>query len=64
MAYISGDRDEALSIAQQLRAGMVGINGDTKGLDCPFGGYKQSGNGREWGEFGFEDYLEVKTIAV
>jgi aldehyde dehydrogenase (NAD+) len=43
---------------------MISINGDTKGLDCPFGGYKQSGNGREWGEFGFEDYLEVKTIAV
>jgi aldehyde dehydrogenase (NAD+) len=42
---------------------MISINGDTQGFDCPFGGYKQSGNGREWGEFGFEDYLEIKTIA-
>jgi aldehyde dehydrogenase (NAD+) len=61
-AYISGDREEARIIAHKLRAGMIGINGDTQGFDCPFGGYKQSGNGREWGEFGFEDYLEVKTI--
>jgi aldehyde dehydrogenase (NAD+) len=42
---------------------MISINGDTQGFDYPFGGYKQSGNGREWGEFGFEDYLEIKTIA-
>ncbi|HIL20106.1 MAG TPA: aldehyde dehydrogenase family protein, partial [Candidatus Thioglobus sp.] len=62
-AYISGAKDEIMPIAHQLRAGMIALNGDSQGFDCPFGGYKQSGNGREWGEFGFEDYLEIKTIA-
>lgn len=62
-AYISGAKDEIVPIAHQLRAGMIALNGNSQGFDCPFGGYKQSGNGREWGEFGFEDYLEVKTIA-
>jgi len=45
-----------------LRAGMVRINGASHGYNAPFGGYKQSGNGREWGEYGFEDYLEIKAI--
>ena len=62
-AYVSGNSEEAHTIAHQLRAGMIAINGNSQGFDCPFGGYKQSGNGREWGEFGFEDYLEIKTIA-
>ncbi|MCS5592145.1 MAG: aldehyde dehydrogenase family protein [Gammaproteobacteria bacterium] len=62
-AYVSGSSEDAHAIAHKLRAGMIGINGDSQGFDCPFGGYKQSGNGREWGEFGFEDYLEIKTIA-
>jgi len=56
------DQAEAAAVANQLRTGMVHLNGsgsDTKG---PFGGYKQSGNGREWGEFGFEEFLEVKAM--
>ncbi len=62
-AYVSGEDDAAHKIARKIRAGMIHINGGGQGFDCPFGGYKQSGNGREWGEFGFEDFLEIKTIA-
>ena len=62
-AYISGKPDAAEHMARRIRAGMISINGGDQGFDCPFGGYKQSGNGREWGEYGFEDFLEVKTIA-
>lgn len=62
-AYISGEPKAAHKMAHRLRAGMVAINGADQGFDCPFGGYKQSGNGREWGEYGFEDFLEIKTIA-
>jgi aldehyde dehydrogenase (NAD+) len=62
-AYISGEPETASRIARRLRAGMIHINGGGQGFDCPFGGYKQSGNGREWGEFGFEDFLEIKTVA-
>ena len=62
-AYISGESETARRIARRLRAGMIRINGGDQGFDCPFGGYKQSGNGREWGEFGFEDFLEIKTVA-
>ena len=63
-AYISGERTAALTIANKLQAGMIHINGKSQGFDCPFGGYKQSGNGREWGKFGFEEYLETKVIAA
>ncbi len=62
-AYISGEPDTAHKMARRIRAGMIHVNGGGQGFDCPFGGYKQSGNGREWGEFGFEDFLEIKTIA-
>ncbi len=60
--YVAGaDLDQCRSVARRLRAGSVGING---GFDfaAPFGGYKKSGNGREWGEFGFHEYLEVKAM--
>ncbi|SNT36367.1 aldehyde dehydrogenase family protein [Rhodococcoides kyotonense] len=63
MVY-SSDLDRALRVGNRLRSGTVGINGaqwfDT---NSPFGGYKQSGLGREWGTDGLEDFLEVKTIA-
>jgi aldehyde dehydrogenase (NAD+) len=62
-AYVSGETEGAERVARRIRAGMVSINDGDQGFDCPFGGYKQSGNGREWGEYGFEDYLEIKTIA-
>jgi aldehyde dehydrogenase (NAD+) len=60
--YVSGqDRDAAIAIARRMRTGAIWING---GFDfhAPFGGYKRSGNGREWGEYGFAEYLEVKSI--
>lgn len=62
-AYISGECLTVERMAKRLRAGMISINGGDQGFDCPFGGYKQSGNGREWGKYGFEDYLEIKTIS-
>ncbi len=62
-AYVSGgDAERVQKIAQQLRAGNVHVNGAGLDFNAPFGGYKQSGNGREWGEFGFEEFLEVKAV--
>ncbi len=62
-AYLqTGDPDRAERVAARLRAGMVHINGGPHRYGSPFGGYKQSGNGREGGSFGLEDFLEVKTI--
>ncbi|PPJ45746.1 aldehyde dehydrogenase family protein [Rhizobium sp. KAs_5_22] len=62
-AYIqSGDLDRAERVAGRLRAGMVHINGAPHRYGSPFGGYKQSGIGREGGIFGLEDFLEVKTV--
>ncbi|TDV49897.1 aldehyde dehydrogenase family protein [Actinophytocola oryzae] len=60
--YVAGaDLDAARAVARRLRAGYISIN-DGFDFACPFGGYKKSGNGREWGEFGFHDYLEIKGI--
>ena len=62
-AYVSGEDKETLtSIARRLRAGQIHVNYGSGGADAPFGGYKQSGNGREWGEHGFEEFLETKAI--
>ena len=58
----SGDMDHARAVASKIRAGNIHINGASGGPDIPFGGYKQSGNGREWGAHGFTDYLEIKAI--
>jgi aldehyde dehydrogenase (NAD+) len=59
----SGSVDRARKVAQQLRAGNINLNGVPNERSAPFGGYKQSGNGREWGRFGMEEFLEVKAIA-
>jgi aldehyde dehydrogenase (NAD+) len=60
----SGDRDRAMTVAGRLRTGTVGVNGGIwYSPDMPFGGYKQSGIGREMGVAGFEEYLETKSIA-
>lgn len=60
--YVSGaDLDEARALAGRIRAGTVSIN-HSLDIAAPFGGYKQSGNGREWGEFGFHEFLETKGI--
>ena len=58
----SGDNHHAQQVAARLRTGNVHINGAQADFNAPFGGYKQSGNGREWGEFGFEEFLEVKAV--
>jgi len=57
----AADIDKARAVARRLRAGWVSIN-DGFDFNAPFGGYKKSGNGREWGEFGFNEYLEVKAM--
>jgi len=62
-AYVNGaDLPTARKVAARLRAGQVGINGAAD-MNAPFGGYKTSGNGREWGDYGFHDFLEIKAIA-
>lgn len=59
--YVSAaDLDAARAVARRIRAGSVAIN-HAFDLNAPFGGYKRSGNGREWGELGFHEYLEVKS---
>jgi aldehyde dehydrogenase (NAD+) len=58
----SKDPSHAMRVASRLRTGNVHINGAGPDFGAPFGGYKQSGNGREWGEEGFEEFLEVKAV--
>ncbi len=58
----SGDLERARRVARRIRAGSVHLNGAPGPYDVPFGGYKQSGNGREQGEWGLEEYLETKSI--
>jgi len=60
--YVSGEPAHAQQIALQIRTGMVHINGAPLDISAPFGGYKKSGNGREWGLEGFEEYLETKAM--
>ena len=64
-AYVwSADPADARRVAGRIRAGMVHINGADLPLNAPFGGFKQSGNGREWGEFGLADFLELKVVVA
>ena len=61
--YVSaGTLEHARKVARQIRAGNINLNGVPNERTAPFGGYKQSGNGREWGRFGLEDFLEVKAV--
>jgi aldehyde dehydrogenase (NAD+) len=62
-AAISGDPAKAAEVAPKLRAGNVAINNWGPSPGAPFGGYKQSGNGREAGIFGLRDFMEVKAIS-
>jgi aldehyde dehydrogenase (NAD+) len=57
-----GSTQEAMEVARKLRTGMVHLNGAPTDVLAPFGGYKQSGNGREWGAHGIEDFLEIKAV--
>jgi aldehyde dehydrogenase (NAD+) len=60
--YISGSSERANAMARRIRSGNVHVNGAGPDFNAPFGGYRQSGNGREWGPLGFEEYLETKAI--
>ena len=62
-AYVqSGSAESARRVASQLRAGNVHLNGTPMDISAPFGGYKQSGNGREYGEWGLDEFLELKAV--
>jgi aldehyde dehydrogenase (NAD+) len=62
-AYIwSGNLARANRVGRRIRAGRVTINGTPGDMSTPFGGFKRSGNGREWGEYGLRDFLEVKAL--
>ncbi|QHG65616.1 aldehyde dehydrogenase family protein [Pseudomonas putida] len=63
-AVWAGSRDRALQLGRQLRAGQCFVNGGAFNYQAPFGGYKQSGNGREWGEEGLHEFVEVKAIQL
>jgi len=58
----SGDVEHAVAVGSKLRTGQVHINGASADFTAPFGGYKKSGNGREWGVQGFEEFLETKAL--
>ncbi|HIY41823.1 MAG TPA: aldehyde dehydrogenase family protein, partial [Candidatus Nocardiopsis merdipullorum] len=61
-AVWSGEAAEGLKVARRLRAGQVELNGGALNPRAPFGGYKRSGNGREWGLPGLEEFCEIKAI--
>jgi aldehyde dehydrogenase (NAD+) len=62
--FVSADTVEtAQKVGRKLRVGNVSLQGAPYERTAPFGGYKQSGNGREWGKYGLEEYLEIKAIA-
>ncbi len=63
-AVWAADRERALQLGRQLRAGQCFINGAAFNYQAPFGGYKQSGNGREWGEEGLAEFVEIKAVQI
>jgi aldehyde dehydrogenase (NAD+) len=63
-AVFSRDRERALAVARRLRTGQVDVGGGTYNHLAPFGGYKQSGVGRELGRQGLEEFLEVKSLQL
>jgi len=60
----AADKDKAIAIARRMRTGQVEVNGGAFNVNAPFGGYKQSGVGRELGDYGFEEFLEVKSLQL
>ena len=60
----SGSDERAHKVARRMRAGQIDINGAPFNPMAPFGGYKQSGHGRELGRFGFEEFLETKSVQL
>lgn len=63
-AVWSSDPDRALKVAKKLRTGQVAVNGGGFNVAAPFGGYKQSGYGREYGKYGIEEFLEIKSLQL
>jgi betaine-aldehyde dehydrogenase len=63
-AVHSATDEHALAVARRLRTGQVDINGGSFNMYAPFGGYKQSGNGRELGSYGLEEFLEFKSLQL
>ncbi|MDY7105661.1 MAG: aldehyde dehydrogenase family protein [Actinomycetota bacterium] len=63
-AVWSGDKDRALAVARRLRTGQIDVNGGAFNIRAPFGGFKQSGHGRENGPYGIEEFLEVKSLQL
>ena len=60
----SADAERAKGVARQIRTGQIEVNGGAFNPNAPFGGYKQSGYGREYGEHGFEEFLETKSMQL
>jgi len=61
--YVSGeDLDEVRRVGSKLRAGSISLNSAAPDPGAPFGGYKRSGNGREWSDYAFDEFLEVKSL--
>ncbi|TDJ48231.1 MAG: aldehyde dehydrogenase family protein [Gemmatimonadetes bacterium] len=63
-AVHSGDPEKAKAVARQIRTGQVSVNGGSFNVAAPFGGYKQSGNGRELGHHGLDEYVELKSLQL
>jgi acyl-CoA reductase-like NAD-dependent aldehyde dehydrogenase len=63
-AVHSGDPEKAKAVARQIRTGQVSVNGGAFNVSAPFGGYKQSGNGRELGPHGLAEYVELKALQL
>jgi acyl-CoA reductase-like NAD-dependent aldehyde dehydrogenase len=60
----AADKDHAIAIARRMRTGQVEVNGGAFNANAPFGGYKQSGVGREYGDYGFQEFLEIKSMQL
>ena len=63
-AVWAADKDKAIAIAQRIRTGQIAVNGGAFNINAPLGGYKQSGIGREYSEYGFEEFLEIKSMQL
>ena len=63
-AVFAADKETGIAIAKRLRTGQVAVNGGAFNANAPFGGYKQSGVGRELGDYGFEEFLEIKSLQL
>jgi aldehyde dehydrogenase (NAD+) len=59
-----GDKDHAVEVARRIRTGQIDVNGGAFNPAAPFGGYKKSGYGREYGRYGFEEFLQTKSMQL